>query len=83
MLRKVEAGPRIFKGGSCQKSGSFHHIGKAGLGEGEVHREACFAELGLYFYAAYVRLPQGLDNALRATFGDENHPISGRLGWFS
>ena len=80
MLRKVEAGPRIFRGGPARNRAVFIISGRWGLGEGEVHREACLADLALCFCAACTRLPQGSDSALRATFGDENLTISGRLG---
>ena len=59
MLRKVEAGPRIFKGGPARNRAVFIISGRRGLGEGEVHREACLADLALCFCAACPRLPQG------------------------
>ena len=83
MLRKVEAGPRIFKGGSCQKSGSFHHIGKAGLGGWKVHRKACLTDLGLCFYATFARLPQGrIAPCERLSVMKTTRFLAG-WGWFS
>ena len=59
MLRKVEAVPRIFKGGPARNRAVFIISGRRGVGEGEVHREACLADLALCFCAVCTRLPQG------------------------
>ena len=77
---RSKLGCAFSKGGPARNRAVFIISGRRGLGEGEVHREACLADLALCFCAACTRLPQGSDSAYRATFGDENHPISGRLG---
>ena len=78
---RSKLGRAFSEGDPARNRAVFIISGRRGLGEGEVHREACLADLALCFCAACTRLPQESDSALRATFGDENHPISGRLGW--
>ena len=56
---RSKLGCAFSKGGPARNRAVFIISGRRGLGEGEVHREACLADLAVCFCAACARLPQG------------------------
>ena len=56
---RSKLGRAFSKGGPARNRVVFIISGRRGLGEGEVHREACLADLAVCFCAACTRLPQG------------------------
>ena len=56
---RSKLGRAFSKGGPARNRAVFIISGRRGLGEGEVHRGACLADLALCFCAACTRLPQG------------------------
>ena len=69
-----------FGEGTCQKSGTLHHLGERKREVGESDSEPIFADLALCPHAVRGDPPQGAKIASQAAHVDENRPISGRLG---
>ena len=73
----------ISRGGSCQKSGGFHQLGKRAREEGAPPRSCGVADLALYLRSLAASKYEGREAPSEGPSVDENLPISGRSPQFS
>ena len=71
-----------FRGGSCQKSGGFHQLGKRAWEEGAPPRSCGVVDLALYLRSLAASKCERREAPSEGPSVDENLPISGRSPQF-